>query len=70
MKEKKKNSAYVRMIWLFVGMVLTVVGFMCIPQLIKKYGNKLYKKSLKTDDIDFENMGPEIVINENVTEEE
>lgn len=41
----------------------------CSP-LIKKYGNKVYKKSLDTDDIDFDDMGPEIVPFEEETKEE
>lgn len=40
---------------------VTVIGFLVIPPLMKKYGNKLYKSSLKKDKVDFENMGPEIV---------
>lgn len=36
----------------------------------QKYGNKVYKKSLYTDDIDFDDMGPEIVPFEEETKEE
>lgn len=70
MKDKKKNDRCVRATWFVVGVILTVAGFICIPPLIKKYGNKAYKKSLNTDDIDFDNMGPEIVPHEDATEEE
>lgn len=64
---KKKMG---RKILLFAGGVaLTVVGFIVISPFLKKYGNKLYKKSLKNDNIDFDNMGPEIVGKETKEEE-
>jgi len=47
--------------WIIGIAAVTVVGFLVIPPLMKKYGNKLYKSSLKKDKIDYENMGPEIV---------
>lgn len=47
--------------WFVIGSALTLVGFIIVPSLIKKYGNKVYKKSLDTDDIDFDDMGPKIV---------
>ena len=59
MKDKKNRCSKVA--WLVVGSVLTVAGFIFIPPLIQKYGNKVYKKSLKNDEIDFDGMGPEIV---------
>ena len=40
---------------------LTVVGFIVIPPLIDKFSTKAYKVSLKKEDIDFDEMGPEIV---------
>lgn len=43
------------------GVILTVVGFIIIPPLMKKYSNKLYKLRIKSEDIDFDGMGPEIV---------
>lgn len=45
-----------------IGIVATtVIGFLMIPPLMKVCENKIYKASLKTDKIDYENMGPEIV---------
>ena len=41
--------------------VLMAVVFLVIPPLMEKYSNKIYKFSLKKDNIDFENMGPEVV---------
>ena len=41
--------------------VLMAVGFLVITPLMEKYSNKIYKFSLKKDNIDFENMGPEVV---------
>ncbi len=49
-------------IWWVIGFIaVTVIGFLVIPPLIKKYGNKIYRSSLKKEVIDFDNMGPEIV---------
>ena len=70
MKEQKKNDRCVKVGLFVAGAVLTVAGFIVIPPLIKKYGNKAYKKSLSTEDIDFDNMGPEIVSNKDAKEEE
>ena len=61
MKEKEKNERCEVMTWIVIGSVLTVAGILVIPPLVKKYGTKLYKKSLQTDEIDFDEMGPEIV---------
>lgn len=61
MKEEKKKDRYGKFIWFVVGSALTFAGFLIIPPLIKKYGNKTYKKSLSTEEIDFDDMGPEIV---------
>jgi hypothetical protein len=44
-----------------VGFLLTVIGFLIIPDLIKKYSNKRYKRTIKSEEIDFDNMGPEII---------
>ncbi len=55
--------------WVIGVLALTVIGFLVIPPLMKKYGNKIYKSSLKKDEIDFDNMGPEIVKKEDAKEE-
>lgn len=35
-------------IWWVIGFIaVTVIGFLVIPPLIKKYGNKIYRSSLK-----------------------
>lgn len=69
MKDKKKKDKSGKIVWFAIGSVLTVAGFLIIPPLIQKYGNKAYKKSLDTDDIDFDDMGPEIVPFEDETKE-
>ena len=61
MKKQKKNDRCVKVGLFAAGVALTVAGFIVVPPLIKKYGNKAYKKSLSTEDIDFDSMGPEIV---------
>ena len=47
--------------WILGAATLTVVGFIVIPPLMKKYGNRLYKKSVKSEEIDFDALAPEIV---------
>ncbi len=69
-KNQEKGSRCGKVAWFVAGSALTVVGFVVIPPLIKKYGNKAYKKSLDVEDIDFDNMGPEIVPFEDETKEE
>lgn len=56
-------------VWFVVRSALTVAGFLVIPPLIQKYGNKVYKKLLKTNDIDFGDMGSVIVPFEDETKE-
>lgn len=71
MKEhQKKANRCGKAIWFAVGSVLTIVGFVVIPPVLKKYGNKAYKKSLDVEDIDFDRMGPEIVPFEDDSKEE
>lgn len=47
--------------WILGVAAITAIGFLVIPPLMKKYSNKLYKSSLKKDEIDIDSMGPEIV---------
>lgn len=61
-EEKKCNGSKVLMV--FGGVALTVAGFIVIPPLIEKCSNKMYKCSLKNEEIDFDNMGPEIVLHD------
>lgn len=57
----KKMNGCRKVTWFIVSSVLTVAGFIVIPPLIKKYGDKFYKKSLNAEELDFDDMGPEIV---------
>ncbi len=52
------------------GIALTAVGFIVIPPLLEKYSAKMYKSSLEKDEIDFDNLGPEIVPIKKSEEEE
>lgn len=54
---KKQNIA----LWIVGSIILTAISFVVIPKLIKKYGDKVYKSSLQNEEIDFDEMGPEIV---------
>lgn len=57
MKEKKKSKVW----WIVGSLALTVIGFVVIPPLIDKYSSKVYKSFPKKNEIDFDNLGPEIV---------
>lgn len=50
-----------KMLIIVGGIILTIVGFILVPPLMKKYSNKLYRSRIDSDDIDFDSMGPEIV---------
>lgn len=56
MMKKKKSK-----VWWIVSLILVLVGFVVIPYFIDKYGNKIYKSSLKRNVIDFDNLGPQII---------
>ena len=55
--------------WVVGAIAITVVGIIVIPPLLKKYGVKLYKSSAKKEEIDFDNLGPEIVKKDKTEEE-
>ena len=61
MVEEKNKGKGKKTLIIAGGIVLTAVGFIVIPPLLDKYANKAYKVSLKKEEIDFDNMGPEIV---------
>jgi len=65
----KRNCTGGKVLIFVGGLVLTIAGFVVIPPLIYKYTNKAYKASLKKEEIDFDNMGPEIVPKEKKEEE-
>lgn len=60
---KKKSTT--EKILIFLGAAtFMVVGFIVIPPLIDKCAKKVYKTSLKNEEIDFDDMGPEILAND------
>ena len=65
MKEKKKNRA----LWVVGSIALTVVGFIVIPPIIDKVSTKAYKLSVQSEEIDIENLEPEIVKKSEMEEE-
>jgi len=69
MENRKKRNIGGTILLVAAGVALTVSGFIVIPPLIQKYGNKAYKASLRREVIDFDNMGPEIVPHETTEEE-
>ena len=40
---------------------LLIGGLIIVPWILKYFVNKGYKKSLNTAEIDFDNLGPEII---------
>lgn len=67
-ENKKKRSAISTALVVAGSAAFTVVGVVVIPPLLKKYSNKLYKFSVKKNEIDFDNLGPEIVRKEETEE--
>ena len=59
----KKKSNVKKILMYVAGAAFVVAGFIVIPPLIDKYANKVYKVSLKKREIDFDDMGPEIIPN-------
>lgn len=60
--KKKRN---VGKFFMFLALAsLTVVGAVVIWPLIDKYAKKAYKASLKKEEIDFDDMGPQIIPND------
>ena len=59
METNEKNSN--TFLWILGGIVLTALGIMYIPLLIQRMGNKFSKWTSKVEDIDFDNLGPELV---------
>lgn len=66
MKKEKKRCSVSNFLIFAGGAALTVAGFIIIPQLLEKYSNKMYKSSLKKEKIDFDSMGPEIVMHDKI----
>lgn len=59
------------MVWYVLGFVtLLVIGVLVVPVVMRRLSNKLYKASNDENEIDFENLGPEIVKKENKSGEE
>ena len=48
------------LIVVLVAVVLVILGFLFVPKIINKFSNRIYKKMDK-EEIDFDNLGPEIV---------
>lgn len=59
-KEKKKCSVC-KFLMFICGAALIAAGFIVIPPFMKKFRSKMYKSSLKKEEIDFDSMGPKIV---------
>lgn len=55
---------------IIAGVALTAVAFVVIPPIINKVSRKVYSSQNDTSDIDFENMGPEVVRKEQDTQDE
>ena len=59
---RSKNTAF-----LVLGTcAIVTIGFFVVPPITKKVSTKIYKVNLKTEEIDFNNLGPEIVKTETI----
>lgn len=58
MRSKNRRKG---LIWFVVGGTLTVAGTVLIQPIIKKFGNQVYRRFLNNDEINFDNMGPQIL---------
>lgn len=43
------------------GIAITAIAFVVVPPIINTISRKLYRAQSSTKDIDFDNLGPEIV---------
>lgn len=57
MKQEKKAKVK----WIVGSIVLTIASLIVIPSLIKGLSGKQYKASLKKDNLNIDDLGPEIV---------
>ncbi len=49
-----------------IGLISTfIAGYYLMLLIIKKYSNKIYRNDFNEDEIDFDDLGPEIVRKEN-----
>lgn len=55
---KKKKS---KLPLIVGGIALTAVAFVVVPPIINEVSRKVYRKTSDTSDIDFDEMGPEVV---------
>lgn len=63
MKRSTKIACYVA-----GSIVITVVALAVMPELIRKLSIRQYRSGYDTSDIDFDDMGPEIVDSRKSTE--
>lgn len=63
---KSKKTIY----WAAGFAVMTAVGFVVIPPLMKKYSGKLYKVSAEVRENEIEDLSPEIVKKEDALKED
>ncbi len=58
------------LLWSISAISLLVMAFLVVPTCIEKISAKLFKRSLIEEEIDFDNLGPEIVKTEIVEDKE
>ncbi|HUM85601.1 MAG TPA: hypothetical protein PLN48_17860 [Lachnospiraceae bacterium] len=68
MEEKKRKNS--KIWWFIAGAAVMAAGFLMIPPLLRKFTNKIAKHSCSAADIDFDDLGPEIVHNDEAKEKE
>lgn len=59
-----------KIVWRIIGVLAAVaVSFLVIFPLVQKLSDKLYKKCEQKKEIDFDNLGPEVVRKDEYEEE-
>ena len=56
----KRDNISKKILHIFGGILFTAVGCVVIPEIMRKYSNKIYKKTNHVRDIDFINIEPKI----------
>ncbi len=62
MKDFYEKISSNKVISVVFWILVVIIGIIVISPLIDKITSKIYKSSLENEEIDFEDMGPEIIL--------
>lgn len=63
---KSRTTVY----WVLGTCAFAAVGLFVVPQITMKISAKMYKANIQKEEVDFNNLGPEIVKKDTTAEEE